>query len=62
LEQETLDSARLVTREYEELYGGGKKARGANVLGMTKHEVALNDVFIGLYLAVAIGMLLSVIL
>jgi hypothetical protein len=55
LEASMPDSAKLVTREYNELYVAAKDDRPSKQIGMTKRELALNWVFLGLYLAFAIG-------
>lgn len=54
LERSMPDSARLVTREYEDLYvpGGGGKP-----IGMTRRELALNWIFTALYMVFAVGIL-----
>jgi hypothetical protein len=57
LESAMPDSARLVTREYDELYVAAKDERPSKRIGMTKRELALNWVFLGLYLAFVIGIM-----
>jgi hypothetical protein len=51
------DSARLVTREYEDLYVAAKEHKPTKRVGMTKQEIALNWVFTGLYTVFAMGIL-----
>jgi hypothetical protein len=53
------DSARLVTREYEELYAPAKGGKPAPRIGMTQRELALNWIFIGLYVVFGAGIILS---
>ena len=55
LEAAMPNSARLVTREYEELYVAAKDQRPSERIGMTRRELALNWVFIGLYVAFGVG-------
>ena len=50
-------SARLVTREYEDLYGGGRPK--AQKVGMTRRELVLVWIFVGLYVAFMVGIVLS---
>jgi hypothetical protein len=53
------DSAQLVTREYQELYALPKTGKHATRIGMTQRELALNWIFIGLYLVFGAGIILS---
>jgi hypothetical protein len=53
------DSAQLVTREYQELYALPKGGKSAIRIGMTHRELALNWIFIGLYLVLGAGIILS---
>jgi hypothetical protein len=62
LEAEMEDSARLITREYEELYLARKDYPPAKRLGMTERELALNWLFTVLYAAFGLGILLDMIL
>jgi hypothetical protein len=55
LEASMPDSARLVTREYEDLYLVAKDRKSSERVGMTKHEFVLNWIFVGLYAAFAVG-------
>lgn len=55
LEASMPDSARLVTREFEELYAGTEEWKPSQRIGMTKLELALNWVFIALYVALALA-------
>ncbi|MBC8492818.1 MAG: hypothetical protein H8D43_03455 [Chloroflexi bacterium] len=55
LEDTIPGSAKLVTREYEGLYVGAEDRKPSERIGMTKRELLLNWVFIGLYAAFAIG-------
>ena len=59
LEASIPDSARLITREYEDLYVAAKDRKPAKRIGMTKRELALNWIFTGLYTAFAAGIVLS---
>jgi hypothetical protein len=53
------DSARLVTREYQELYAPATSGKSVTRIGMTQRELALNWIFIGLYLVFGAGIVLS---
>ena len=53
------DSAQLVTREYQELYAPAKSGKRVTRIGMTQRELALNWIFIGLYLVFGVGIILS---
>jgi hypothetical protein len=55
LEASMPGSARLVTREYEELYAGTEAWKPSQRIGMTKLELALNWVFTALYVAFALA-------
>ena len=55
LEAATPGSAQLVSREHQDLYVSRKDAKSAKQIGMTKRELALNWVFIGLYAAFGVG-------
>ena len=59
LEQATPDSSQLATREYNELYGGTSDRRSGKQVSMTRMELALNWVLIGLYAAFGLGVLVS---
>lgn len=59
LEESMPDSARLVTREYEDLYLPGEERKS---VGMTGRELALNWVFTSLYLAFAAGIMVTLFL
>jgi hypothetical protein len=50
------DSARLVTREYEDLYAGGKD-KHRKMISLTQKELALNWLFTGLYAVFMVGAL-----
>ena len=56
LEAAMPDSARLITREYQDLF---VTAEPAQQIGMTKRELALNWIFTGLYVLFAVGIGLS---
>jgi hypothetical protein len=56
------DSARLVTREYQELYAPARNGKHVTRIGMTQRELALNWIFIGLYLTFGAGIILSLLL
>ena len=60
LEAVRSESARLITREYDDFYAPGAKSKKR--LGMTKLERWLNWVFTGLYIAFAIGIALNCLL
>jgi hypothetical protein len=53
------DSTQLVTREYQDLYALPKSGKSATRIGMTQRELALNGIFIGLYLVFGAGIILS---
>jgi hypothetical protein len=55
LEASMPDSARLVTREYQDLYIAAKDRKPSERIGMTKHELVLSWIFTGLYIAFATG-------
>lgn len=57
LEASIPGSARLVTREYEDLYVAAKGLKLTKRIGMTKRKLAPNLVFTGLYAAFTIGVL-----
>lgn len=59
LEVHAENSAQLVTREYEDLYLAVKDKRSSRKIGITKHELALNGVFFGLYITFTLGILVS---
>jgi type III secretory pathway component EscS len=59
LESAYPDSARLITREYQDLYAPDKSSKRTIRLGMTQRELALNWIFIGLYLVFGVGIILS---
>jgi hypothetical protein len=59
LEAAMPDSAKLVTREYQDLYVAAKDRKPSEQIGMTKRELALNWVFAGLYVAFAVGIGIS---
>jgi hypothetical protein len=55
LEASMPDSARLVTREYQDLYIAAKDRKPSERIGMKKHELVLSWIFTGLYIAFATG-------
>jgi hypothetical protein len=55
LEGSMPDSARLMTREYEELYLAAKEQKTTKQIGLTKRELILNWILTGLYTVFAIG-------
>ena len=60
LEAADPESAKLITREYEDLYVQTKEVGSARQqIGMTERELILNTIFIALYGAFAIGILLT---
>ena len=59
LEATMPDSAKLVTREYQDLYVAAKDRKPSERIGMTKRELALKWVFAGLYVAFAVGIGIS---
>jgi hypothetical protein len=59
LEASMPDSARLVTREYQDLYVAARDRKPSQRIGMTKRELALNWIFTALYGAFVIGVALS---
>lgn len=62
LEEDLPDSAKLVTREYQELYLEAKDKPIAQKIGMTNREIILNWVFTSLYFTFAIGIVVSLLL
>ena len=62
LEEDLPDSAKLVTREYQELYLEAKDKPIAQKIGMTNREIILNWVFTSLYFTFAVGIVLSLLL
>ena len=62
LEEDLPDSAKLVTREYQELYLEAKDKPIAQKIGMTSREIILNWVFTSLYFTFAIGIVVSLLL
>lgn len=59
LEAALPDSARLITREYEDLYSSPAGARSSQRVSMTQRELLLNGVITGLYFAFGVGIILS---
>lgn len=59
LEESLPEPARLVTREYQELYLSASTRSPMRRLGMTRRELALNAVFMALYGLFAVGLLLT---
>ena len=59
LEEGLPEAERLVTREYRELYLTAAKRPPMQRLGMTQRELALNAIFMALYVLFAAGLLLS---
>jgi len=59
LEASMTDSAKLVTREYQDLYVTTEESKAVRRIGMTRRELALNWVFIGLYAAFAMSIVWS---
>jgi hypothetical protein len=55
------EPARLITREYQELYAPAKSGKHVMRIGMTQRELALNWIFIGLYLVFGAGTILSLV-
>ncbi|HOU14418.1 MAG TPA: hypothetical protein PKZ84_15025 [Anaerolineae bacterium] len=62
LEAESPDSAKLITREYEDLYLAAKRRKPSKRIGMTQRELALNWVLTGLYIIFAAGLIVSFVL
>lgn len=63
LEGTVPELAKLITREYEELYLGIEEQRdNRHQLGMTRQEIMLNWVFTGLYAIFAVGIILSLLI
>lgn len=61
LEKSLPESARLVTREYQQLYLDVQDKPFAQKIGMTKRELALNWIFTSLYFTFAIGIVISIV-
>lgn len=53
------DSAKLITREYQDLYVSAPKAPAKRRLSMTQRELTLNWIITGVYAAFGIGIVLS---
>lgn len=60
IEASTSDSLKLIAREYQELYIEIKNRMPHKRLGLTKQELALNWLFVSLYLSFALGILWGV--
>jgi hypothetical protein len=60
LEAALPDSARLVTREYQEFYVTTGSTKSSKRIGMTQRELALNWIFTGLYAAFGLGIIFSI--
>jgi len=56
LEDSMPGSARLVAREYQDLYVSAKDRKPSERIGMTKCELVLNWIFTGLYAAFGRGL------
>jgi hypothetical protein len=59
LEESLPEPARLVTREYQDLYLTASTRSPMRRLGMTRRELALNAVFMVLYGLFAVGLLVT---
>lgn len=62
LEESLPEPARLVSREYQELYLTASTRPRMRRLGMTRRELALNAIFMTLYAFFAVGLILNAIL
>jgi hypothetical protein len=62
LEASMPDSARLVTREYQDLYMTAKDRKPSQRIGMTKRELGLNWIFTALYAVFVIGVALNLLI
>ena len=55
------DSARLITREYEDLYTTPASTKSKKRIGMTRQELALNWILTVMYVAFGIGIILTLV-
>jgi hypothetical protein len=59
MEEAMPDSAKLITREYQDLYVLAAKTQSKQRLSMTQRELTLNGIIMGVYAAFGAGIILS---